>query len=208
MYGGNCMYFFSGGRKGKKAKEMKFVIADEERLGIITDTELRDIIHSTEKDVIFLCIGSDRYIVDSLGPLVGTMLQENKSFSYHVYGTLDCPVHALNLEKTSKEINQQFPNSLLIAVDACIGEKKDVGKVIIEKGPLFPGKAMNKQLVEVGDYHIKAVVSYIDKRDPNHFFESLRLHTVMTMVQKVSSLIISCTTQQKERINPDKEHSS
>ena len=200
------MKFFGGRRERNKTKEINFVLAAEEKQGI-TDIELREIIHSTEKDVIFLCIGSDRYIVDSLGPLVGSMLQKNTISSYHVYGTLDRPVHALNLEETLKEINKQFPGSLIIAVDACIGERKDVGRVIIEKGPLFPGKAMNRQLAAVGDYHIKAVVSHIDKRDPDHFFESLRLHTVMTMVQKVSALIVSCTTHEKEKNNQKSENS-
>ena len=46
-----------------------------------------------------VCIGTDRSTGDSLGPLVGTMLQEKTLSHFHVYGTLEEPIHAVNLEE-------------------------------------------------------------------------------------------------------------
>jgi hypothetical protein len=42
------------------------------------------------KDLMFLCIGTDRSTGDSLGPLVGTMLEE--AGYPHVIGTLQYPL--------------------------------------------------------------------------------------------------------------------
>lgn len=49
------------------------------------------------RELVFLCIGSDRITGDSLGPLIGYQLSPYCSRIFHVYGTLDDPVHALNL---------------------------------------------------------------------------------------------------------------
>ena len=48
--------------------------------------------------VIFLCIGTDRSTGDSLGPLVGHKLRKCRLKKAAVIGTLDKPVHAMNLE--------------------------------------------------------------------------------------------------------------
>ena len=53
--------------------------------------------------VIFLCIGTDRSTGDSLGPLVGHKLRKCRLKKAAVIGTLDKPVHAMNLE-VSKEL--------------------------------------------------------------------------------------------------------
>ncbi len=56
------------------------------------------------EDIIFICIGSDRITGDSLGPLIGHQLSRQSWKNIHVYGTLDYPVHALNLEQTMKNL--------------------------------------------------------------------------------------------------------
>ena len=54
---------------------------------------------ATDLPPVVLCIGTDRVTGDSLGPLVGTFLHAYGSDRYlSIYGTLDFPVHALNLE--------------------------------------------------------------------------------------------------------------
>ena len=50
------------------------------------------------KDSIIVCIGTDRCIGDSLGPIVGSMLK-HKNFPLNVYGTVDYPIHALNIKE-------------------------------------------------------------------------------------------------------------
>ena len=47
------------------------------------------------RELVFLCIGSDRITGDSLGPLIGYQLSPYCSRVFHVYGTLDDPVPEL-----------------------------------------------------------------------------------------------------------------
>lgn len=144
------------------------------------------------ENIIFLCIGSDRSIGDSLGPLVGTMLKEQQ-VPYRVYGTLEKPVHALNLEETLKEINKQFKKPLIISVDACLGEQNQVGDVFLNAGPLVPGKALKKVLPEVGDYHIVGMVNYIDPLPTMQFLNDTRLYTVMNLAKRIVKIIIQAS---------------
>lgn len=74
-------------------------------------------------DLVFLCIGTDRVTGDCLGPYVGHRLSSFCFPGIYVYGTLVQPVHALNLCDTRKEILSRHPDSLIIAVDASLGQK-------------------------------------------------------------------------------------
>ena len=49
------------------------------------------------KKPLFICVGSDLMLGDSLGPLVGTLLKKNKVSSY-IYGTLNYPITAKEIE--------------------------------------------------------------------------------------------------------------
>lgn len=87
------------------------------------------ILHCPKKwtEIVFLCIGSDRVTGDCLGPYIGHLLHPHETGHIFVYGTLSCPVHALNLEKTSSLITRLHPHALVIAIDASLGQKKTPG---------------------------------------------------------------------------------
>ena len=57
-----------------------------------------EMVEKQKAGVIFLCIGTDRSTGDSLGPLVGHKLRKYRLKKAAVIGTLDKPVHAMNLE--------------------------------------------------------------------------------------------------------------
>ena len=59
----------------------------------------------TSRPIVFVCIGTDRSTGDSLGPLVGSIVEEKNLPSFTMYGTLDDPIHAVNLSERLKEIN-------------------------------------------------------------------------------------------------------
>ncbi|WP_164525548.1 spore protease YyaC [Siminovitchia acidinfaciens] len=151
---------------------------------------------SAGRDIVILCIGSDRVIADSLGPLVGTLLRESH-IPYEVFGTLEYPVHALNIEKTIQKINSRFLDPFILAVDASIGDKQDVGKIFLEKGPLIPGRAMNKVLPEVGDYQMKGVVAYREEFAPPKYINSTRLFSVKSLAKNISQIILAAVTEMK-----------
>src|SRR5699024_5755721 len=113
--------------------------------------------HSEE--IVIVCIGSDRATGDALGPLTGSMLIKHKHSKYSVYGTLEEPIHALNLKQQIKQIKKQHPNAFIIAIDACLGRASSVGHITASIGALKPGLALKKDLPKVGDFHVTGIVN-------------------------------------------------
>lgn len=109
--------------------------------------------------LIILCIGSDRSTGDSLGPLVGSMLADLQLDGIPVYGTLDKPVHALNIKEIKEYIENNYTSPAILAVDACLGQKHMVGHLEVGKGSLLPGAAVKKRIPPVGNLFITGIVN-------------------------------------------------
>ncbi|MFP5112087.1 spore protease YyaC [Bacillaceae bacterium C204] len=150
--------------------------------------KLTEVLTNTSREVIFLCVGSDRSTGDSLGPIVGTMLKET-DILLPVYGTLEKPVHALNINKILKEINQTHNDPFILGIDACLGDEKQIGFIFLKEGSLIPGMAVNKKLPHVGEYHMKAVVNYLDPLSPAQSLNNTRLYTVMMIAEAMTKII-------------------
>jgi putative sporulation protein YyaC len=112
-----------------------------------------------QQSIIIVCVGTDRSTGDSLGPLVGTYLQKHALNGIHLYGTLDQPVHAVNLKDTLDSIQLLHDNPFIIAIDACLGQLSSVGCIQIGNGPVKPGAGVNKDLPPVGNMHITGIVN-------------------------------------------------
>src|SRR4051794_5587221 len=99
--------------------------------------ELLSLLPVPPRPIVIACIGTDRSTGDSLGPLVGTLLKEKTSSSeFFVYGTLEDPIHAMNLKERLNDIQQSHLNPFIIGVDACLGKVKSVGIVQVGAGPV------------------------------------------------------------------------
>ena len=139
-------------------------------------------------EIIFCCIGTDRSTGDSLGPLTGSILSSFASFPYEIIGTLESPLHAINLASTIEEINQKPSAPFIVAIDACLGNELNLGHIIVHKGPLLPGKAVKKELPPIGDVSIKGIVNI------GGFMEMLvlqntRLNVTYSMSNKIAKAI-------------------
>ena len=111
----------------------------------------------TEKPV-FLCIGSDKVSGDALGPVTGSLLLKKKK-ELHVLGTLDHPVHALNLSDTIRDIRHSFPGKPIVAIDASLGIREHLRYLTIGRGSLKPGAGVHKDLESVGDIFLTGIVA-------------------------------------------------
>ncbi|MBP2650692.1 MAG: putative sporulation protein YyaC [Firmicutes bacterium] len=109
------------------------------------------------RPLVFLCIGSDRYTGDALGPLVGSYLAEQGV--KNIYGCLDSPVHAGNLVDTARTIFNNHDHPVLVAVDACLGKIGEVGNIEAWTGGIEAGIAVGNRLPSVGDIAIIGVVN-------------------------------------------------
>ena len=144
----------------------------------------------TTDNIVILCIGSDRATGDCLGPLVGDYLKSELP-GVEVYGTLECPVHALNLESTVETIYERYNQPFIIAVDASLGIPEHIGYATLSSNPLVPGKGVNKKLPAIGNLSITGIVNVAGF--PNSILlQSTRLHTVMTLANCIGSAICSC----------------
>lgn len=153
---------------------------------------------SQKKEIIFLCIGSDRATGDCLGPLIGEKLKFLNGKGVYSYGTLENPVHAKNLEQKISEINNTFKNPFIIAIDACLGSSKNVGKIYIENSALTPGAALRKSLPKVGSVSISAIVNV---SGPLEFMtlQCTRLYVVMKLANVISTGIYGFVSKAFEK---------
>ena len=113
------------------------------------------LIEQNLENFIIFCVSTPKSVGDSLGPRIGTKLNNLENFGVPIYGTLDSPIHALNLKEKLAEIQTMHKGKKIIAIDASVGTALLVGGVYIENKPLMTGRGVNKSLPTVGDYIIK-----------------------------------------------------
>lgn len=130
---------------------------------------------------VLICIGSDRATGDCLGPIIGYKLAYYKNYHHFaVYGTLEAPVHAKNLQDTITFIKKTHKNPLIIAIDASLGTRSHIGYVTLMEGGLRPGIGVDKMLPEVGDISITGIVN-LSGMVSQMLLQTTRLHIVMQM---------------------------
>lgn len=134
------------------------------------------------RNTAIVCIGTDKCIVDSLGPIIGTMLiREN--IDVDVFGTLKEPVHAVNLDDWVRLVNSRDYETV-IAVDACLSARKGQGIVEVRHSPVTPGKGIGKRLPEIGDISVVGIVESADKE-----FYSLVQETRLSLIFDMAEVI-------------------
>lgn len=150
------------------------------------------------RPIVFVCIGSDRSTGDALGPLVGTKLKEKSPPHFHVYGTLDEPIHAVNLNEKMSDIYAKHKNPFIIGIDACLGRLKSVGVITVCDGPLKPGAGVNKELPDVGEVHITGIVNV------SGFMEYLVLqNTRLSLVMRIAEVIAEGIYQSSKQLEAE-----
>jgi putative sporulation protein YyaC len=159
---------------------------------------LSSLLPISNRPIVFICIGTDRSTGDSLGPLIGSKLHEKGMSLFHVYGTLDEPIHAVNLIEKVNMIQNTFKNPFIIGIDACLGRLKNVGIITIDEGPVKPGAGVNKELIPIGDIHITGIVNVSGFME---FFvlQNTRLSLVMKMASSIADGIADAEKMQLRR---------
>ena len=146
-------------------------------------------------NLLVICIGTDRSTGDALGPLVGSKLEKfNLDKKIKVYGTLEQPIHATNLDQKLKKIKQNFDDPLILAIDAGLGKSKSVGNINVNPGPLQPGSGVNKKLPPIGDLHITGLVN-VGGYMEYFVLQSTRLSVVIKMSKIITYALVNCFRQ-------------
>ena len=111
------------------------------------------------QSTVYMCIGTEKVFSDSLGPRVGTLLNDNLRSPTFVYGLCEQNITAENLLYSFNFIKALHPNSKIVVIDAAVGSMAQIGKVQICDGGIAPGAATNKNLPSVGDVGIIGIVA-------------------------------------------------
>ena len=135
---------------------------------------------------IIVCIGTDKCIGDCLAPMVGTIL-DSKGYP-NIEGTLDNPIHALNIATNLSTIEFKYENPFILGIDACIGDSNDIGKIQLRSKPLRPGKGVGKSLPRVGDMSIVGIVD--DAELCTNFVQRpIRLSFIVKLAERIAKCI-------------------
>jgi putative sporulation protein YyaC len=136
-----------------------------------------------KEEVTFLCIGTDRSTGDSLGPWIGTMLEE-RGFN-RVIGTLQHPCDANKLPLIVPRLAEL---GTIVAVDACLGRPENIGAYLVSHGPLIPAQSVGKGFAAVGTYSVAGIVNAISPK-PYWTLQSTSLYHVMGMAKEITNAI-------------------
>jgi len=157
------------------------------------------------EEVAIVCIGTDRATGDCYGPLVGHMLSRSKVHSLHkinIFGTLEKPVHALNLKETMAGINKK--NTLIIAIDSSVSKNEHIGYVGMRLGQTNPGRGVGKELPAVGDVSISGIVTASGIM-PMTMLQTVPLGMVYKMAEQTTLAINDYLTCDNRKIPYEKE---
>ena len=148
------------------------------------------------RELVLVCIGTDRATGDSLGPLTGHLLSARLP-GVPVYGTLERPVHAQNLHQSLAHVFAVHDDPLVIAVDACLGAHTRVGWLTVARRPLRPGTAVRKTLPCVGDVSVMGTVSGGGGEELSAL-QNTRLYLVMRMADVIADGLAGAVRIKKE----------
>lgn len=135
------------------------------------------------KEQVFVCIGCDKYVCDSLAPIVAEYLKNKYNIGAYVYGGLGYNITASNLVTALNFITTQHPKSQVIVVDAMLGEK--MGEIKVLEG-CYPAGGRVLPVSKSGDFSLLGVVG---KKSGDFNLNSTRLQYILDMAGVMAKAI-------------------
>ncbi|ADI27514.1 spore protease YyaC [Geobacillus sp. G4] len=172
---------------------MKSILYSDPLAPLLIRNELFSLLPAHISRLTVVCIGSNRINGDSLGPFVGTLLENAYPDHLTVIGTLRQPVDATNIRRVSEQLQNEH-GAYVVAIDSIVGPQPFVHTIAIRPGALSPGTALGKSLPSIGDISMMGVVME-DTADMSAL-PYTNLHIVYQMA-KVIALGLSLTIRQR-----------
>ena len=158
------------------------------------------------KNILFVCIGNGKIIGDSLGPLIGMVLEKNKrliqnNVKIDVIGTFENPILYYNVEEFIKNIDSQDYSEIVI-IDSALGSKENIGKVMITPAEILIGVGVNRGRMVKDDIILKGVVGINYNNISRNLIEleSIEAKQVENIAGKMLDIIYSIIFRKTERI--------
>ncbi len=140
---------------------------------------------------VFVCVGTDCVMGDTLGPITGQLLTKKHNIPCYVYGTLTSPVTAKNLDEYFNLIEKKHPYNPVVIIDAALGKKDDIGKIKISNTGIIPGSAYKTNKKKYGDYAITAIVSENTPKGKEEF-KYVSLNLISSLAETIAQNISMC----------------
>ena len=124
---------------------------------------LKRYIQNYKNKILFVCIGTNKVLADSIGPLVGSYLKQNLQPKM-VLG--DCNNNMCN----KFDMIYNYPkirNKYIVAIDSAISEKNLMGEIFITKKPIEMGSSQKNIKGKIGDIGIKIAISNFENVNQN-----------------------------------------
>lgn len=90
--------------------------------------------------------------------------------------------------KVAEFIKTVYPSAPILAIDAALGKKEEIGLVKITDAPIKPGLGVDKNLAEIGSASIIGVVE--EKIGGKRLLNSVRLSLVYNQAKLISNGIL------------------
>lgn len=144
-------------------------------------------IKALAKEIIFVCIGTDNHVWDSLGPMVGSMIKD-KVGNIKVYGDLNNPVTTINVDNIKETLDIDYPIATIVVIDIAVSTKINLNKsIFIKKGGVKPGLGVGvKNLKRIGDY---SILYYVFDEDMNNKRIRLPYNGALEIVKIIEQIL-------------------
>ena len=129
---------------------------------------------------IFLCVGSDKFVCDSLGPIVAEKLRHEYKIESFVYGGIDYNINAINLMEVVNYIDTIHEGRHVILIDATFGE--NIGQIVVNDGA-FAGMGKCLPIKKIGGTSILGVIG---NKGRKFNLNSTRLGNVINIADFIS----------------------
>jgi putative sporulation protein YyaC len=143
---------------------------------------------------VVMCIGSDRVSGDLLGPAVGKKLVEYNLRAY-VYGVTGRNINGANIDFYDGFIREVHKDSKVVAVDACLGAEKEIGKIKVGNRGVGAGHAVRKTGKRYGDIGIVGIVA---ENAEDNVMQLLSVE--VSLVEELSARIAEYLAENLERL--------
>ena len=139
-------------------------------------------------NIIFLCIGTDKIVGDSIGPIIGNNLKKIENEYIQIYGTLDNTLNFINAKDTIEKIYHNFTRPYLITIDAALSTTNNKGDIVLSEGYINIGKALQKSICFYSNVNIKCVVgkAHLEKEKNITELKNVSLKETEKMAEIVS----------------------
>lgn len=111
-------------------------------------------------NIVILCIGTNKLIGDTIGPVVGQKLTRvlSQNNNVKIYGNIKKTLNLKNAKQVLEEITCRYPEAFIITIDAALGPKETIETIYINSGKIKIGEALGHNIEYISNVNIKAIV--------------------------------------------------